>query len=333
MQVQRLPLAAAQDQLLLHNVVDHQGRRILRKGIRLQPEQLQQLEGLGWQEVEVAILDADDIPEEEAATRLTGVLQNELIDIAWGVGGRANFHTTVSGVLHVDVQRLIAINMLPGIALSTLPPYSVVHPRFTHQRQTQGQGDQVATLKIIPYAVPTTVVEAFESIASLAPLFTIHPLLYHRVALLITADPSAQTRLQLQFDPPIRKRIEQLNSTVETVAFAEQNEASICAQVETLLQQHDMLVIVGQTSIMDMDDLTLRALRSVGISDLLHGAPVDPGNLLAVGAFANKPILCAPGCARSLKRNVVDLVLPRLLSGERLGRAEIAQLAPGGLLG
>ncbi len=93
-----------------------------------------------------------------------------------------------------------------------------------------------------------------------------------------------------------------------------------------------MLVIVGQTSIMDMDDLTLRALRSVGVTDLLHGAPVDPGNLLAVGAFANKSVLCAPGCARSLKRNVVDLILPRLLSGERLDRAQIAQLAPGGLL-
>lgn len=332
MHVQRLSLSAAQGQLLLHNVVDNQGRRILRKGIRLQAEQLRQLEELGWHEVEVAILQPKDIPEEEAATRLAAVLQNNLVDVAWGVGGRANFHTTVSGVLHVDVQRLIAINLLPGIALATLPPYSVVHPRFADNRQPQGQGDQVATLKIIPYAVPATVVEEFESIAATAPLFEIHPLLFHRVAMLITADPAAQRRLQLQFEPPMRERIEQLNSLLETVAYAEQSESSICAEAERLLAEYDMLVIVGQTSIMDMEDLTLRALRKVGARDLLHGAPVDPGNLLAIGSFGKKAVLCAPGCARSPKPNVVDLVLPRLLSGERLDRAQIAQFAAGGLL-
>jgi len=62
------------------------------------------------------------------------------------------------------------------------------------------------------------------------------------------------------------------------------------------------------------------------------GAPVDPGNLLLVGYLGPVPILGAPGCARSRKVNVVDWVLPRLLAGDRLTRADIVSLGVGGLL-
>jgi molybdenum cofactor cytidylyltransferase len=63
------------------------------------------------------------------------------------------------------------------------------------------------------------------------------------------------------------------------------------------------------------------------------GAPVDPGNLMMVAYLGKVPVLGAPGCARSLKPNVIDWVLPRLLAGQQVGRAEILALGHGGLLG
>ena len=62
------------------------------------------------------------------------------------------------------------------------------------------------------------------------------------------------------------------------------------------------------------------------------GAPVDPGNLLMLGYLGAVPVIGAPGCSRSPKRNVIDMVLPRLLAGDRLGRADLAALGHGGLL-
>jgi molybdenum cofactor cytidylyltransferase len=62
------------------------------------------------------------------------------------------------------------------------------------------------------------------------------------------------------------------------------------------------------------------------------GAPVDPGNLLMLAYLGDVPILGAPGCARSRKVNIVDWVLPRLLVGDRLTRADIVSLGHGGLL-
>ena len=77
---------------------------------------------------------------------------------------------------------------------------------------------------------------------------------------------------------------------------------------------------------------TLRALRQAGVGLTLSGAPVEPGNLLALPYLPDTPLLCAPGCAKGLKRNVTDLVLPRLLLGDRLERRDIAALGLGGFL-
>ena len=76
----------------------------------------------------------------------------------------------------------------------------------------------------------------------------------------------------------------------------------------------------------------MRALRRAGAEATLSGAPVEPGNLLALAYLPGTPVMCAPGCAKGLKRNVVDLVLPRLLLGDRLERRDIAALALGGFL-
>jgi molybdopterin biosynthesis enzyme len=83
---------------------------------------------------------------------------------------------------------------------------------------------------------------------------------------------------------------------------------------------------------MDADDTALRGLREVGAQVVVHGAPVEPGNLLALAYFPHTPVLCAPGCARGLGYNIVDMILPRLLLGDHLERTDIAALGLGGLL-
>ncbi len=325
MRVERRPLAEAYGHILMHNVVGPDGRRVLRKGTRLDEAALNRLADLGLREVMVAVLEAGDVHEDEAARRLGEALLTPELFISWGVGGRANIHSEVLGVVHVDAERLYALNRLPGITLATVPPYTVVRPE-------EGRG-LVATLKVIPFAVPGTILaEAERLIAPRPGIIEVRPLRTARVALMVTGHRTALDRLRAQFEPPTRQRLERLGSTLVTVVLVEQDEDRIAQQAQTLLADHDMLIISGQTSVMDPDDLTLRALRRIGATLTVHGAPVDPGNLLALAYLGDKPILCAPGCARSLARNVVDLVLPRLLTGERLEQAHIAALGLGGIL-
>ncbi|MDQ7030754.1 MAG: molybdopterin-binding protein [Ardenticatenia bacterium] len=323
MRIQTVPLNEAEGHLLVHNIVNREGRKVVSKGTRLRSSHVAALRDVGVTVVDVAVLDPEDVHEDEAATRLAEAMATAHMATTRGVGGRVNLHTTVLGVLHVEAERLWALNQLPGITLATRPPYTVVRP--------EKGASQVATLKIIPYAVPERVLA--EALALAPGLLDVRPLPARRVALLITGDPAAHGRLRQQFEPPMRARVERLGSqllAVEAVPFA---ETAVAEAARRLLALNDMLIVVGQTSVMDEHDLIPRALRAAGATFALHGAPVEPGNLLALAYLPDgRPVLCAPGCARSPSHNVVDMVLPRLLTGERLGRREIAALGLGGLL-
>lgn len=93
-----------------------------------------------------------------------------------------------------------------------------------------------------------------------------------------------------------------------------------------------MILIAGETAIMDTHDIVPRAVERAGGHVESVGAPVDPGNLLMLAYVNDVPIVGAPGCARSKKINIVDWILPRLLVGDRLTRRDIVELGHGGLL-
>jgi molybdenum cofactor cytidylyltransferase len=95
----------------------------------------------------------------------------------------------------------------------------------------------------------------------------------------------------------------------------------------------ELLIIAGETSIMDRDDVTPQGIRLAGARIEHYGAPVEPGNLLLLAYLDSLPVLGAPGCVRSRDTNIVDLLLPRLLAGQRVTRRDIVELGHGGLLG
>lgn len=312
--------------ILVHNVADADGRRVLKKGTRLAEEHLTRLAGLGYSRVMVAILEADDVPENDAAVMLAEALQTDQLRLTRVTGGRVNLVAEVDGVLEVDAERLLELNLLPGITLATVPPRTVIGP---NQKTAQA-----ATLKIIPYAVPRRDLEKALALARSRPgIVELRALsLGRQVAMLLTGEPSAHDKVQADFVPSTRTRLERLGAELVTVEAVLQDHAAIQEACARLAAEADVLIIAGQTSIMDEDDITLRALREAGAEVVAYGAPVEPGNLLSLAYFRHTPILCAPGCARGLGHNVVDILLPRLLLGDRLAQIDIAALGLGGLL-
>jgi len=312
--------------ILLHNVADADGRRSLKKGTRLTDEHLAQLAGMGRATVEVAVLGADDAHEDEAAQALAEAMQTEQLSYTRASGGRVNLRAAVDGLLEVDAERLLAINMLPGFAVATRRQHTVVGPNQ--------ETDNVATLKIVPFAVARRDLERAVELASARPaVVEVRPFQPgRRVALLFVAEPAAQERTRAEYQPPTQVRLAKLGAEIVAAEAVDLDEAAIAQAVARLAAGADLLVIAGQTSIIHDDDTTLRALRRAGAETTLSGAPVEPGNLLALAYFLGTPVLCAPGCAKGLKRNVVDLVLPRLLVGDRLERRDVAALGLGGFL-
>jgi molybdenum cofactor cytidylyltransferase len=326
MRLEERPIADAAGTILMRNLADASGNRILKKGTFLGEEQLDELAGMGLSVLHVAVLEESDVHEDEAALALAEAMQTRDLYLSRPVGGRVNLRANVDGLLEVDAERLIELNLLPGITLGTRRQHTVVGPRQAT--------DNVGTLKIVPFAIHRRDLDQALALTRARPgVVEVRSFQPGRLAaLLLVGDPAVHDKLRDAFEPPTRTRLERLGAELAFVEGVPEEEAAISRAADRLAGMVDLLIIAGQTSIMDEEDITLRALRRAGAVATLSGAPVEPGNLLALAYLPGTPVMCAPGCAKGLRRNVVDLVLPRLLLGDRLERHDIAALALGGFL-
>src|SRR6266511_506266 len=101
---------------------------------------------------------------------------------------------------------------------------------------------------------------------------------------------------------------------------------------EVLGEGAELVIVFGASAIADRRDVIPAAVEAIGGRIEHFGMPVDPGNLLLVAAARGRPVIGAPGCARSPKENGFDWVLMRLLAGLEVPRVAITGMGVGGLL-
>jgi molybdenum cofactor cytidylyltransferase len=322
-----VPIAQAVGKILGHNISDSDGKRMLRKGNQLTENDLRRLAGIGRAMVYVAELEPGDVSEDTAAERIARSVCGEGAQTTRPVVGRVNLLAQEWSVLRVDASRLTRINECEGITLATLPSHTVVQPRKI-----------AATVKVIPFALPESAIRAAEAIAvESGPILQLHPLRKRAAALILSSSPFAKTRVISNFVPALQARIEALGSELRSIDFVPlEDEAGEIALAETIQEKVangvEIVILAGETAIMDSHDIAPRAVERSGGEVICFGAPVDPGNLLMLAYLDGVPIVGAPGCVRSQKTNVIDWVLPPLLAGERLSRKDIIQMGHGGLL-
>ncbi len=326
MKFEAVPLSEAQGKILGHNIAGSNGQRLLRKGKPLTVEDLENLRGLGRVSVYVAEMESTDVDENTAARRVAEAICGPGLHISGAASGRANLLSDDIGVLRIDVERLAQINEHEGMTLATILTHLPVHARQI-----------VATVKIIPYAVPESTLSTVETIAGGGkPVMRVDALPSRSVGMILSGSTSLHARLVSDFSP-LRERIEKLGSSVERTDFVALDDESDEAALADMLKQQlasgiRMILLAGETAIMDAQDIVPRAVVRAGGHVESVGAPVDPGNLLMLAYINDVAVVGAPGCARSKKINIVDWILPRLLAGDHLTRRDIVELGHGGLL-
>ena len=326
MKFEPVQLSEAKGKILGHNIAGTNGQRLLRKGKPLTDEDLEKLRMLGRSSVYVAEIEPDDVEENRAARRVAEAICGPGLRITGVASGRANLLADAVGILRIDVDRLTQINECNGITLATLTTHSPIHPRQI-----------VGTVKIIPYAVPEATVSLVEAISNgTSFIVRVDALPSHSVGMILSGSTSIHEKLISDF-APLRRRIEKLGSFVTHTDFVALDDESDEAALASMLKQQlasgiGMILLAGETAIMDAHDILPRAVERAGGHVESVGAPVDPGNLLMLAYIDNVPVVGAPGCARSKKTNIVDWILPRLLARDRLTRKDIVALGHGGLL-
>ncbi len=317
-----VPIEQALGGILVHNIADKEGHKAIPKGKKLETGDLEKLRVLGRANVYVGYLDVDDVREDAAAARIAHALRGANLDATKSAGGRANLLAKVNGIMKVNNVTLKRINAIEGVTCATIPAHSVVAPK-----------KMVATIKTIGLALPEKSVAQVEEIAREAgEVLSVRELRGARVAIVLTGDPRAQKRVEETFIPPIRARVEVLGGQIVSTNYVAEDESEIAFALKNAAHDTDCVILAGETSIMDSDDITPRGIRRAGGQVEVFGAPVEPGNLMLLAYRDSVPIIGAPGCVKSRETNVVDLILPRLLAGERVTKEDVIELAEGGLL-
>ncbi len=315
-----LPVADAEGAILAH-AVEVEGRR-LRKAARLGPGDIAALVAAGVAEVVAARLEAGDVGEDEAAARLAGALQPAGIEIRPAATGRANLHARQAGVFRADralVDRINAVD--PALTLATLPHHAAV-----------AAGQMVATVKIIPFAVPAGVLDEGVAAALAGQALRVDPFRPLRVGLVQSTLPGVKASV---LDKTVRvtaARLARSGSRIVGERRPPHETRAVAEAVAALIPDSDLVVVFGASAVSDDADVVPAAITAAGGTVLRAGMPVDPGNLLVLGTLAGKPVLGAPGCARSVKENGFDWVLDRLAAGIPVGAQDIAGMGVGGLL-
>ncbi|NMG27794.1 molybdopterin-binding protein [Aromatoleum evansii] len=315
------PLAAAQGVMLAHTL--KLGGRTLKKGRVLSALDLDLLDDEGFSTVTGARLDPGDVAEDAAAEELAALLVGPNTETRAPRAGRCNLHASASGVLRIDAERIDRMNLLDeAIAIGTLPRHAVVRP-----------GQVVATVKIIPFAVPRRLLDACREIAAGTPPIAVAELKPCRSALIQTELPGMKDSIFAATVKVTRERVEALGGRL-TLALRGPHRRDA---LESMLHQAlaagcELVMVCGATVAKDRNDIAPAAVTAVGGTIEHFGMPVEPGNMLVLGRIGAVPVVILPGCGRSRKSNGLDLVLPRLMAGIPPTREDIMRMGVGGLI-
>ncbi len=316
----RVDTAEAEGAILAHAV--NAGPLRLPKARRLDREDIARLLEAGVRSVVAAVLEEGDVGENEAAARLAGLLASDHVEARPASTGRVNLHATAAGVLTVQAALVDAFNAVdPAITLATLPAFADV-----------AEGQMVATVKIIPFAVPGQRLETAAAIVSGKSTLTVSPFRALRTGLVQTVLPGTKPGVLDKTAELTGARLRRSGGSVAMETRVSHDEASVAEALRRLRPSCDLLVVFGASAVSDENDAIPAAIRAAGGTVERTGMPVDPGNLLVIGDLSGVPVLGAPGCARSPKLNGFDWVLDRLAAGLPVDSRIIAGMGVGGLL-
>ena len=318
-----VPVAAARGGILAHSVRLPDGS-VLHKGKALDDDGVAALRRAGHSEVTVALLDASDAAEDEAALAVARALAGPGTETGNPGTGRCNVLASVSGLVTLDPARIRRVNDIhESVTVATL-----------HADAPVRAGDLLATVKVIPYAVPRDAVIACSDAAREGPpALSVSPFGAATVALIQTTAGDVPRDLDERTETVLRHRVERLGGRLAVTTRCAHEPGEVARALQAALSGgHDLVLLMGVSAVCDRGDVFPLAVERAGGRILRLGIPVDPGNLLLLARVGDVPVLGVPGCARSPRRNGFDWILERVLAGRTAEEMDIPGMGVGGLL-
>lgn len=330
-----IPVAESIGTVLAHDITEiRPGEfkgRAFKKGHVIQEDDVCHLQRLGKDRLYVLDLSEDEMHEDDAAQAIAGALMGEGVGVKGEPSeGKITIIAERDGLLSIKTEALSEFNMTGDLMCSTLHTNTVVK-----------KGQTLAGTRAIPLVVKKETVENAVEIAERAGnVISVKELRKPRAGIVITGNEVYYGRIKDAFAPIITKKVQEFGGDVVGIYYTPDDESQIEARLRELIDAGaDILFTTGGMSV-DPSDVTRFAISRLGATGVTYGSPVLPGAMFLVAYVETKsnggpertvPVLGIPACGMYSKITVLDLVLPRVLAGERIGRRELAELGHGGM--
>lgn len=364
-----IPVTEAVGTVLAHDITEvRPGEfkgRAFKKGHVIKKEDICHLQRLGKDNLFVLKVEEDEMHENEAAYAIANALMGEGVKIKGEPKeGKIDIIAGMDGLLKIDKEVLRSFNMLSDVMCATLHNNTLVKKGLTVagtraiplvvKKEVVGKAVQIADrVKVSKYqsvkdSDPMTLCH---SDTFCHGVISVRELRKPRAGIVITGNEVYHGRIKDAFAPIIRKKVGDFNGEVVGIYYAPDDESFIEARLRELIDAGaDLLITTGGMSV-DPDDVTRFAIRKLGATDMAYGSAALPGAMFLV-AYIEKgvrgsglgiskepipnpqspiPILGIPACGMYHKTTIFDLIFPRVLAGEKIGRRELAELGHGGL--
>lgn len=292
-----------------------------KKGHVIKKEDIPRLLRMGKEHIGIIEYKEGDIHENEGAIRMAKAAAGQGISFSEPSEGKVNLIAKHSGLLKINNRALIEINSITDIMMATL------HSNIVINRNTILGGT-----RIIPLVIDEDKLASMEEICRLNyPVIEIRPLAKLKVGIVTTGNEVFYRRIPDKFGPVIKKKFKELDCEVVRQIYSKDDSHMIGQSIKDLIEEgSDIVTVTGGMSV-DPDDVTPDGIKKAGADIVSYGAPTLPGAMFLLSYIGNIPVLGLPGCVMYSKRTIFDLVVPRLVAGERVTREDIIKLGHGGM--
>ena len=322
MKAQTIDIQESTGRILSSAIFRPGGKKLLAKGHVLREEDIRILQSEGLGQIWVAQLDEDEVAEDEAVCGVAGEMACGSYEIQLAAGGRANLLATEDCCVLLDEDLLRQVNCTSSLVIASTLNFSFA---------TAGQ--RIASIKSAPFAVAKSDFDGtLNMLRERGPIMQARPVRNSTVGVLY-CDPTNGERARTLFESVVRQKLERFGLRNSQSLAVLENDEHVSRAMQQLLRAKPAAILVASTTApAGPGDVVGRAMAKINCQIERFLVPVEPGNLLLMGYKDDIPVVSAPGCFRSLKPNVVDLLMPPMLARYRISTWELACLGHGGLL-
>ena len=292
-----------------------------RRGHILKQEDIPELLSMGKEHIYIIEEEEGEVHEEEAALRIARAVAGPEMEFTKPREGKVNIKSGVFGLLKINKTLLKEINSIPEISLATIHENAVCRP-----------GAIVAGTKIIPLYIPEARLKKIEELCqSRGKVFQIIPFKEKKVGIVITGNEVYKGIIKDKFGEYIKNKVEPLGSVINHQIIVPDDEDIIARAILEMKDKASEVIFVCSGLSVDPDDVSVEGVKRSGAKIISYGAPVMPGAMFLLAMLGDIPILGAPAAVIFNQTTIIDVILPRILAGERISRQDIIDMGHGGL--